>query len=1050
MQYQHINFVETKPTHWATDKAYSSVHNIITTLNARNQGLSDFSITADLQHLTKLDLSKNSLAELVLELDMLELEFLDLSYNKVPLEQVVFKGHFPKLKYLYVYESQLKSIEFAYAMPNLEILTLGKNELTVFNLPQGFDELVSLRLDENKLSDFTINPNDLESLEYLNLQKNPLNTEEVIQGFANNSDNCLQAISKYFSDKAIHGVVLDNECKVLLIGEGNVGKSCFVERLVKNRFEQEWNSTHAIAIKKYPLDKYILNLWDFGGQDIYHATHRLFMSSNALYLLFWDKKTEKQGFTSITEKGKERKYKVHKLPYWLSYAQSLGKGSKCIIIQTKSGLHGDADIPDQAVLRQRYKSIIPKGGFQHIESKEDNWDENGYNYLMPIIQKEVAKLKRNSKTLTHYIAIREALRKAQSEGRKLMPLKEYIDLANTHHVTDTGVENTINPISLLKTWLVRTGVVYYREGLMDNQIILNQGWAIEAIYALFNRQQCYHDLVEKNGKIMGRDLIDIWSPKFEAQEQKLFIDFMLSCELCFEVTPEPKKEERHKTVELSERIFIIPQLLSDNRPDNQIEDFLEDRESWYVRYEHDFWHYGIMQSFIVRAKDLADERAIWQIGILLKEAKNRALVETKDKSVSVRVTRNSKSLLDKIRNELNEINQDNQSTIQESVSLDGENFVFLSDLKNANRNNETIKATNGNQVNLQDLLFFLNTDEKARFKSEEKAENHRGFHFDEVISPKEPPKKEMEPIQEKYNEKPKSKSATMEEIKDLIINNELLDALKALEKIATDKYQTTITMLQAQVNSLNTDRRNGTISPDNAEVRQAQLTNSVLSILKELDKKGLIISNTNQDSRPTEPKPNLPIDGKRKILFLSANPSDSGRLKTDNEHRQIKTEMLKGQHRDNFEFLQPEFAVTVDALQRAFTRNPHIVHFSGHGLTEGIVITNDANTAVIIPTSALKRLFKRIKNTAELVLLNSCYSAEQAKAISELGVYVIGNNAPIGDDAAIAFAKGLYTGLSEGKAFEKAFDFAMVNLEIVDAAYANVIEVWKDGEQLDL
>jgi hypothetical protein len=946
MQYQHINFVETKPTHWATDKAYSSVHNIITTLNARNQGLSDFSITADLQHLTKLDLSKNSLAELVLELDMLELEFLDLSYNKVPLEKVVFKGHFPKLKYLYVYESQLKSIEFAYAMPNLEILTLGKNELTVFNLPQGFDELVSLRLDENKLSDFTINPNDLESLEYLNLQKNPLNTEEVIQGFANNSDNCLQAISKYFSDKAIHGVVLDNECKVLLIGEGNVGKSCFVERLVKNRFEQEWNSTHAIAIKKYPLDKYILNLWDFGGQDIYHATHRLFMSSNALYLLFWDKKTEKQGFTSITEKGKERKYKVHKLPYWLSYAQSLGKGSKCIIIQTKSGLHGDADIPDQAVLRQRYKSIIPKGGFQHIESKEDNWDENGYNYLMPIIQKEVAKLKRNSKTLTHYIAIREALRKAQSEGRKLMPLKEYIDLANTHHVTDTDVEDTINPISLLKTWLVRTGVVYYREGLMDNQIILNQGWAIEAIYALFNRQQCYHDLVEKNGKIMGRDLIDIWSPKFEAQEQKLFIDFMLSCELCFEVTPERKAEERYETVELSERIFIIPQLLSDNRPDNQIEDFLEDRESWYVRYEHDFWHYGIMQSFIVRAKDLADERAIWQIGILLKEAKNRALVETKDKSVSVRVTRNSKSLLDKIRNELNEINQDNQSTIQESVSLDGENFVFLSDLKNANRNNETIKATNGNQVNLQDLLFFLNTDEKARFKSEEKAENHRGFHFDEVISPKEPPKKEMEPIQE----------------------------------IKLPKENTTT----------------------------------------------------------------------KKILFLSANPSDSGRLKADNEHRQIKTEMLKGQHRDNFEFLQPEFAVTVDALQRAFTRNPHIVHFSGHGLTEGIVITNDANTAVIIPTSALKRLFKRIKNTAELVLLNSCYSAEQAKAISELGVYVIGNNAPIGDDAAIAFAKGLYTGLSEGKAFEKAFDFAMVNLEIVDAAYANVIEVWKDGEQLDL
>ena len=104
----------------------------------------------------------------------------------------------------------------------------------------------------------------------------------------------------------------------------------------------------------------------------------------------------------------------------------------------------------------------------------------------------------------------------------------------------------------------------------------------------------------------------------------------------------------------------------------------------------------------------------------------------------------------------------------------------------------------------------------------------------------------------------------------------------------------------------------------------------------------------------------------------------------------------------------------------------------------------------MIPTNALKRLFKRIKDTAELVLLNSCYSAEQAKVISEFGVYVIGNNAPIGDDAAIAFAKGLYTGLSEGKDFHDAFDFAMFNLETVSAKYADVIEVWKDGVQLDL
>ena len=62
----------------------------------------------------------------------------------------------------------------------------------------------------------------------------------------------------------------------------------------------------------------------------------------------------------------------------------------------------------------------------------------------------------------------------------------------------------------------------------------------------------------------------------------------------------------------------------------------------------------------------------------------------------------------------------------------------------------------------------------------------------------------------------------------------------------------------------------------------------------------------------------------------------------------------------------------------------------------------------MIPTNALKRLLKRIKNTAELVLLNSYYSAEQTKSISKFGLYIIGNNAPIGDGARIAFIKELY------------------------------------------
>lgn len=192
------------------------------------------------------------------------------------------------------------------------------------------------------------------------------------------------------------------------------------------------------------------------------------------------------------------------------------------------------------------------------------------------------------------------------------------------------------------------------------------------------------------------------------------------------------------------------------------------------------------------------------------------------------------------------------------------------------------------------------------------------------------------------------------------------------------------------------------------------------------------------------------VSGKQKILFVAANPSNESRLQTDTEYRIIKAEIKRGTHRDAFEFLQPQLAVTVTELLRALNEKPQIIHFSGHGDTTGIVVTNDNNQSLLLPLPAMERLFKPLKGIARIVVLNSCYSATQAKTISGYGMYVIGSNLPIGDKAAIDFAKGLYNGLSEGKQFESAFNDAMAVVLAESPNYSNVIEVWRHGVKLAL
>ncbi len=53
----------------------------------------------------------------------------------------------------------------------------------------------------------------------------------------------------------------------------------------------------------------------------------------------------------------------------------------------------------------------------------------------------------------------------------------------------------------------------------------------------------------------------------------------------------------------------------------------------------------------------------------------------------------------------------------------------------------------------------------------------------------------------------------------------------------------------------------------------------------------------------------------------------------------------------------------------------------------------------MMPVAALQRMFRSLKDLTKIVVLNACYTAEQAKIISEFGMYVVGNNLPITVDA---------------------------------------------------
>ncbi len=166
----------------------------------------------------------------------------------------------------------------------------------------------------------------------------------------------------------------------------------------------------------------------------------------------------------------------------------------------------------------------------------------------------------------------------------------------------------------------------------------------------------------------------------------------------------------------------------------------------------------------------------------------------------------------------------------------------------------------------------------------------------------------------------------------------------------------------------------------------------------------------------------LPVQSP-KILFLAASPKKVARLRLDEEAREIEHKILLAQKKDKL-ILVNKGAVRVQDLQfYLLQEKPTIVHFSSHGSREGrIVLEDSAGKAKEIPKEALARVFKVLKDNVRCVVLNACFSAEQAEAISETIDCVIGMSSSIVDRAAIAFSSAFYLAIASGRSVKGAFD----------------------------
>ena len=507
---------------------------------------------SQLQNLTRLSLSNNQIEEIPDVIVRLQsLTGLSLSGNQI--EEIPDAiAQLQNLTGLYLQNNQIVKIPDAIAqLQNLIVLYLDNNQIA--KIPDGIEKLTKLKKLDLRGNPLPIPPEILGTLDF---DQDPAPVAEILNYFRQLRQN---------QGRPLH------EAKVLLVGQGSVGKTSLKKQLIHNQFDKNESKTDGLEVEYWPIkinkNQIRLNVWDFGGQEIYHATHQFFLTKRSLYLLVCNCRTSEE---------------ENRLEYWLKLIETFGDKSPVIIVGNKKD-EQPFDINRKALLEKypNIKAILETSCLRG----------QGIAELRNAIMQEIEQLKEVYDPLPlPWFEVKEQL-EAMTED--FISYSNYIGICINKKIPEE--ENQEQLIDLLH----RLGLVlsFRNHPLLQSTNVLNPDWVTQGIYALLSDEILK---TQKKGIFGASELTRILNhQRYPKERHNFLINLMQEFQLCFKLN-ETKQ-------------YLIPGLLPKEEPENTDlgQNCLEFQYNYRILPE------SIISRFIVLNHEKIHEQTYWRSGVIL-------------------------------------------------------------------------------------------------------------------------------------------------------------------------------------------------------------------------------------------------------------------------------------------------------------------------------------------------------------------------------------------------------------------------------------------------
>ncbi|MBQ7099882.1 MAG: hypothetical protein IJO05_09215 [Oscillospiraceae bacterium] len=302
-------------------------------------------------------------------------------------------------------------------------------------------------------------------------------------------DQPQDVILKWFESLKQDDTVPLQEVKVVFLGDGEAGKTHTIARLLNDGnaprpddFDDKATPGIVIKDKPYILDGREVNVhyWDFGGQEILHSMHRMFLTERTLYVVLINARDD-------TQDDRAR--------YWLHNLKSFANDSPVLLVLNKIDQNPNASI-NETELRELYSGLR-----RVVKLSARDYSPEQFNAALTDALMEEIRGLGTIGTLwpTSWARLKDGLR--NMSGNFIMGA-EYRNMCR-----NCGVDK--NQKELLH-WFNDLGISFCYQGSrrLENYVILRPDWITNGIYTLlFNKSE-----ETVNGVIPKQIIYDMLDP----------------------------------------------------------------------------------------------------------------------------------------------------------------------------------------------------------------------------------------------------------------------------------------------------------------------------------------------------------------------------------------------------------------------------------------------------------------------------------------------------------------------------------------------------------